>query len=295
MAVNLVPIPSGIDYPIGEFQQLLYERLYPMWGLSGLTSDDFQVYGRCYRNSDKDGFTPQLYTQGVDYNQDMFYTDKLSAMIWFGINDPTGVEFNRHLYDVSMYVMLNLNDVKPNNPTQRMDEKVIQDVMKLVATGWYGFIPTKVVRDIDNVLQRFSGTKKKAAIINTNHSEKLCFRVDFKNAIDINDYDCDRAIPQPYYFNAMTGAIRAVIKDTPDTSLMQTLVNGVQIPLEYPSGTTLTIPHVSGRFVFPEMRLGKNTMDEGIDYTLIGDVFDFAPNTTLYENDLIIFNYNENQ
>lgn len=35
------------------------------------------------------------------------------------------------------------------------------------------------------------------------------------------------------------------IKDSPDTSLMQTLCNGVQIQKEYPSGPTLTIPYLA--------------------------------------------------
>jgi hypothetical protein len=293
MSLNLVPYPTGIDYPISQIQRILYERLYVNWGLSGMTGANFEFYGRTYRNSSKDGYLPQWYKSGIDYNEDMFYNDKLQALMWFGLNDPLPVNDERMEYNLSLYAFLNLTGVRPVDGNQRMDEKAIRDILHLLQTEPYGFVTTQVYRDVDNVLQKYSGAAKNNALVNNNHQPYMCVRIDGKLAIALDEYnDCQPSIV-PTNFSAMTGAIRANIKDTPNPLAMQTLVNGVQIPLEYQSGSTLTIPHIVGRYVFPELKLNRNVLFEGTDYTLTGDTFDFSPNT-LYDGDLIIFNCNEN-
>ena len=88
----------------------------------------------------------------------------------------------------------------------------------------------------------------------------------------------------------MTGAIRVQIKANPDPTVMQTLVNGVQIPLEYPTGTTLTIPHLSGRYVFPNVILNNNNMD-GMPYNPATQTFSYD---SFNDGDLGLIYYNEN-
>lgn len=287
--INLVPQPNGIDYPLSNLMFTLYESLYVMWGESGMTSDNFEVYGRCYRNSDKDGFIPQWYNQGKDYAIDMFFDDRKAAVIWFGLNDPMLIDGDRYTYNVSMYVMVNLTRVRPTNGNQRMDERVVQDIAKLMIPAWNGFKVTQIVRDIDNVLSKYSGSKKRQAITDTNHQPKCCFRVDMTNSFAINLYDCASSIPRPQYFYAMTAPITCVFKDSPNTSLTQTLWNGVKIQVEYPTGSSVTIPHLIGRDVFPDVLI--NWIPQQIPYNASTGTYTWE----FQDGDIMRIQYNENQ
>lgn len=290
MSIHIVPYPTGVDYCVSQIQRYLYERLYVRWGTSGMTGDMLQVYGRVYRNSVSDGFTPQWYTGIKNYTVDLFYNDKIQAMIWFGLNDPMIVDGGQATYNISIYIFCNLVKVKPVAGQQRMDEAVVRDLIQLLEPAPFGFNTTQVVRDIDNVLQKYTGKAKDESIINQNHQPKLCFRIDGKMTIGIDDYgDCQPSV-MPQNFNTMTGAIRVNFKDSPDPSVKQTLVNGVQIPLEYPTGTTLTIPHLSGRYVFPNVILNNNNID-GMSYNPSTQTFTYD---SFFEGDSALILYNEN-
>jgi hypothetical protein len=287
--IHLVPQPNGIDYPISNLQTLLYETFYVMWGESGMTGENFDVFGRTYRNSVVDGFVPQWYKSGKDYSTDMFFNDKKAAVMWFGLNDPTTVEYERYVYNLSLYVMVNLERVRPINGNQRMDERVIQDVCNFLVPSWYGFVVKAVVRDIDNVLSRYSGSKRKSATTDTNHQPKCCFRIDLQNAIDIKNYDCVRDIPRPQYFYAMTAPITCVFKTVPNTALTQTLWNGVKIQVEYPTGSSVTVPHLVGRDVFPDQLY--NWTPQSLPYDATTGTFTF----NFQDGDILRIQYNENQ
>lgn len=299
MSNNLLPKTFGIDYPIQLLQSWLYEQLYTKWGESGLTSELLQVYGRAYRNNVADrGYVPQAFIEGIDYNNDMFYDDRIGALLWFGINDPTTVKGKGHTYNVSLYCFCNLDIVKPNNPTQRMDEQVINDVRNLILPNRYGFFVKGVERDIDRVLNKFSGKVKNDALVKTNDQPKLCFRLDMTNTIDIEAYqECTLPLATPLYFNAMTGYIIAQFKDSPNTSVTQTLVNGVKIQLQYPTGTTLTIPHLIGRTVFPQLVLDGNnysTVSGSVNYMAYDPATGTFTFDSFYDGSMMIIQYNEN-
>lgn len=272
MSNHLLPTPTGIDYQIQKLQNYLYERLYNMWGTSGLTASLFEMYGRVYRNESKDGFVPQWYSGGNEYMLDMFYNDKIAAHIFFGVNDPVAVDNNRHEYNVSLYVCCNLDLLYPGVTTQRLDEQVKYDVERLISDGnRFGFKVVQIIGDIDNVLSKYSGKKKKDAL-STNLQSHLYFRLDMKVAIDITTVQLcvsQNAIPTNFY--AMTGAIQIWFKTNPDTSIMQTLVNGTKIQLEYPTGTSVTLPHLIGRYVFPDIILN------GTNFTTIENDTNWMP------------------
>lgn len=290
MSIHIVPYPTGIDYVVAKIQRYLYERLYVQWGTSGMTGDMLQVYGRVYRNSTADGFSPFWYTGLKNYTVDLFYNDKIQAMLWFGLNDPMDIDGERATYKLSLYVFCNVTKVRPVSGQQRMDEAVIRDVLNLLQCEPFGFITKQVQRDIDNVLSKYTGKAKDESIINQNHQPKLCFRIDGEVSIALDDYgDCQPSV-MPQNFNTMTGAIRVQIKANPDPTVMQTLVNGVQIPLEYPTGTTLTIPHLSGRYVFPNVILNNNNMD-GMPYNPATQTFSYD---SFNDGDLGLIYYNEN-
>lgn len=299
MSNHLLPRATGIDYQIQKLQTYLYERLYNTWGTSGLTDALFEMYGRVCRNEENDGFVPQWYTGGVDYALDMYHNDKVAALIWFGVNDPINVDQNRHEYNVSLYCFCNVNMLYPTATTQRLDEQIKWDVEQLISAGnVYGFKVEKIWGDVDNVLSKYSGNKKRSAL-KDNLQPKLCFKIDMTVAFDITTVQAcvaPSAIPANFY--AMTGSIAAVIKRIPDTSLTQALCNGVKIQLEYPEGTTLTIPHLVGRYIQIDVSLGTTIYriipndTNYMPYDLTTGTFTY--NQQFQEGDVFILMCNEN-
>jgi hypothetical protein len=199
------------------------------------------------------------------------------------------IDGDRYTYNMSMYVMVNLNRVRPTNGNQRMDERVVQDIAKLLVPAWNGFKVTSIVRDIDNVLSKYSGSKKRQSIVDNNHQPKCCFRVDMTNSFAINLYDCANSIPRPQYFYAMTAPITCVFKTVPNTALTQTLWNGIKIQVEYPTGSSVTVPHLVGRDVFPDQLY--NWTPQSLPYDASTGTFTFG----FQDGDILRIQYNENQ
>lgn len=290
MSIHVVPYPTGIDFAVGKIITYLYERLYTLWGTSGLTGDMLQAYGRVYRNSVDDGFVPQWYQQGKDYSRDMFYNDKIQALFYVGLNDPMLIDVERTTYNLSLYFFVNLAKVRPVTNPQRMDEQVVRDVLDLLTPAPFGFIVNSVSRDVDNVVNKYSGAFRDAVITNQQHQPRLCFRIDGQLSMGLDMYgDCNPPI-LPQNFNAMTGCIRANFKTTPNPNEYQTLVNGTRIPLEYPVGTTLTIPHLANRYVFPNVILNNNNIDN-MPYNPSTQTFTFD---SFNDGDSALITYNEN-
>lgn len=302
---NLVPSPQGIDVPISLLQSWLYSRLYVMWGESGLTSSTFQMWGRVYRNNDGDNeYVPQAYLASKEYAQDMFYDDKLAALMWFGLNDPNVTKGIATTYNISLYVFVNLALIESGANIQRKDELVINEVRNLILPNRYGFYVKNIVRDIDNVLNKFKGSKKDLALRSSNMQSQLCFRLDMTNTIDSQAYvNCGvLPLPIPTNFSGMTGTITVIFKDDPNTSITQTLVNGTKIQLYYPTGASVTIPHLIGRYVFPILSMDGNTMSTVIgavnylQYTPSTGTFNYGTDaeTGFQNNSVLVITYNEN-
>jgi len=285
MSNNLVQTPVGIDYPIQLLQTYLYERLYNLWGTTGLTSDTFDMFGRVYRNKTADGFVPEWYKGLKEYGEDLFHNDRIAVHMYFGLNDPTKSDNAYQTSNISLYVWCNIQKLYPEPTTQRQDEQVIMDVVRMISDGnRYGFKVTDYYRDIDNVTAKFSGFAKSQAQVNNNMQPKLAFRIDMENSWNLFAYTaCTAPNATPLYFNAMTGYIQAVFKETP-SDLLQTLVNGVRIPLEYPVGNTLTIPHLVGRYVFDDVVINGtvyNTNPVSVNYI----PYDMTTGTFTYGSD----------
>lgn len=243
---NTIPHVEGIDRPIQGLQTLLYNRLIALWGNAGLNSAGFEMYGRSYRNFNGDGYIPQAYTgeAGKEYGtNDLFFNDKLKALMWFGLNDPTGVEGVAHTYDVSLYGFVNLDGLKPNS-TQRMDEAVLNDVLRMLEPSTFGFKVNKVYRDIDSVTAKYSGMVKKK-VLNRDMQPRFAFRIDMSVMLAL-DYCGAPSVNYPTTPSTMTSSLNVVFKDNPNTALRQRLNNGQYVQLEYQAGDTVTIPFLQG-------------------------------------------------
>lgn len=274
---NTIPIVDGIDRPIQNLATLLYNRQIVQWGSNGLDGNSFEMYGRCYRNYNDNhgGFVPQAYGGFGEYNNDVFFDDKLAALMWFGVNDPEPVNGTWHTYNVSLYGFVNLDLLKPGNNAQRMDEAVINDVIRVIEPSTFGFAITAVNRDVDSVLSKFSGMIKKKAL-NQNLQPYACFRIDMTNTLAL-DYCNSRSINYPSIPPYMTTNLQIVFKDSPNTAIRQRLNNGVYVQLEYPTGNTATIPFLAGRSFNWPVFLDSQTY-------MTADQLPYNASTTTFDN-----------
>ena len=74
------------------------------------------------------------------------------------------------------------------------------------------------------------------------------------------------------------------IKDTPDASVKQTLDNGWVLPLEYPSGGTLTVPALAGYTILAGLILTRSIVDP-IPYDANTQTWDFSGTSIVALND----------
>lgn len=171
------PTVTGIDIPIQKLQTLLYDRIKTLWGVTG---DNFNMFGRAYRNQLQDGYVPEVYVGSNEY-KDSYFDDKLAGSAFFGYEttklnglDTTAV--------VSLIMMVNLTKIKPG--TTRNDEEARVDIEQICLERNYGFFLTGIVTGIDQVFKEY-GTK---SIKYRDMQPWHCFRLNFN--ITYNIYDC---------------------------------------------------------------------------------------------------------
>lgn len=296
MSNHLKIAPIGLDYYIQQLQIYAYDSLFNSWGSSGLTSAQFEYYGRAYRNWKNDasggGYVPEVFKQGKEYSEVLF-NDKVAALMWFGVNDPEGVEENqKHTNKVSLYGFVNLNLIKPDDNGQRVDMEVVNEVVNLIDRK-YGFRVVNIYRNIDKVLEYYTGQKIKDGVKTFNMQPNMSFRIDMENTINIAlPVSCGNGLTLPVYYNAMTCTITVVFKDVPDSSVLQTLCNGRQIALQYPTGSTVTIPHLIGRYVQKIQVLNYENVK--LPYDIAAGMFTYSGAGQFSDGDILEIEYNEN-
>lgn len=183
-----LPNAYGEDYWIENLKNGLYTRLQSVWGV---TDQTYNAFGRAYRNNTDDGYIPEFYnpatktyTGGSGKSAGgLFYQNTLAAMSFFGVTDPVNVENGVNKLKVLLMFFVNLNSITPGGITnaqgQRLDDVCISDVQNYIQSNGSNFEVKAVYKDIDKVLERYSGTLKRRALKDDMHP-KFCFRIDLE-------------------------------------------------------------------------------------------------------------------
>lgn len=180
--------PKGIDIRIQKLQTYLFTELCSTWNLD---ADDWNAYGRAYRNQSTDGYIPEGFTgksnsKGVDYDE-LYFNDGVSVNSFFSVGDIVKRKLNAATAQVGIIFMVDLVKLKPGI-AHRADEEVRLDVEKLLSTSIYGFEMTGYVTGIDQVFKEFAGIRKKDGIKFRDQHPTHCFRLDTE--ILYNVFDC---------------------------------------------------------------------------------------------------------
>lgn len=144
--------PVGMDIPIQKLQTYLHDKLLAIWGI---TSAEYNAYGRCYRNQKDDGYVAEVYTGNNEYRE-VYLDDRIAAMSFFGISGDTEVEVE-NTASVHLIFWVNLSKLKAPI-VHRADEEVRVDVQKLLNKGVFGFSLKEISTGIERVLQEYAGT-----------------------------------------------------------------------------------------------------------------------------------------
>ncbi len=191
MANYTLPFATGLDSFVQNLQTALYNKLTPLWTL---TTDTYNQFGRVYRNKTKDGYVPEFYNPtipgyvagtGTSSGGGMFFEDSLAVLSFFGLRDPDGNDKGTHTAKMDLYFFVNLSKITPagiplaDQQGQRLDEICVNDVRNYLQSSGRNFTVHNTFKDIDKVLERYSGTFKRLTMDRDMHPN-FCFRIELE-------------------------------------------------------------------------------------------------------------------
>lgn len=254
---NTLPNAVELDSYIQDQQSRLYAYLCSIWGVGDLT---YNSYPRTYRNPVSDGYIPEWYdptimqyVDGTGRNKKggMFFEDSLAAMSFYGLADPVKKNGSRDdMAKVQLLFFVNLTKITPGGLThaqqagQRLDELAINDVRNFLQNNGCGFSMTDVCRDIDKVVERYSGAFKRS-ILSKNMNNFLAFRIDMQMPYN-SQLNTTNYIPPMAADTQRTLTI--FIKNAPDPTKKIKVGGGRFIQQEY-AATNILIPCDTGQSV----------------------------------------------
>lgn len=179
----LVSNPIGVDLAIEKAQKRLHDELLTKWGIN---TNMFLCYGRCYRNNDKNGVIPEVYSNG-EYKE-LLLNDNVIVHSFFDIGNVINYETEEHQNSttIDLVFFVNLNKLYSNN--LRQDEKVRQDVQLIFEGGKNGLL-LQTISIGNQALSEYSGYKKDAMKfkdMNQYHIFKMTYQLNY----DYQSYQC---------------------------------------------------------------------------------------------------------
>lgn len=248
----LLPYARGLDYHIQRLQTRLYEWQLQLSGLA-TTPDLYRSYGRVYRNNDGNGFIPEYfgsdkYTDGSgsSVRGGMFFDDRIAMLSYFGSIDPIKKENNGdYTAKVELMFFVDLSKITPDGISdaqgQRLDEVFVDSVINFIQFNGCGWTIKDVVKDVDKVLEKYSG-KQKNDTLNKDMQPRLCFKVVLETHYNPQlNQSCSGSQRQ---LQLMQRSIVLYIKTTPNPALLIAVGNGQFIQQEY-APTDVLIPKLA--------------------------------------------------
>lgn len=143
--------PAGVDVRIQKMQQGLHDYLLTKWGI---TSAQYNAYGRCYRNQRGSDWIPEVYNGANEY-QELFLDDRMAAISFFGISEAmiTYANASNHA-EIHLIFLANIGTLK-STLAWRADEEVRKDVQDYCIQGRFGFMLTGIDLWIDKVFREY--------------------------------------------------------------------------------------------------------------------------------------------
>ncbi len=240
------------DAYVNDLQIRMYKDLPDRLGLD---STLWNCFPRAYRNNTNDpnngssGYIPEVFYgsqyvagDGTQNRGALFYQEGY-VVSFFGERDSTkrmDSGYNNWPCELTFFVDLSiLTPPGINNPTtQRIDSFVINTIKNYIEVCGCGFHVKETVRNIDKVLEMYSGSQRKKAL--TNNLQPF---LAFKFVLELIYNPLLRTFPTPKPLNPMEKLIVLFIVDSPDRTGVTKVIpvgNGQFIYQEYAPSNTLT-------------------------------------------------------
>lgn len=157
------PFPVGVDWRIQTIQIAMFNYLLTIWNI---TADQYNCFGRIYRNKDSDKtYIPQYFIGQQEYTSDTFLDDTKAVTSYFDVGESVKINKNSGLDTAKIYLYFFVNLAKIyTDGTQRNDEECRLDVISWINTK-YSFLVQGVNVGIRKVMSDYSGGVKKALLI----------------------------------------------------------------------------------------------------------------------------------
>jgi len=243
----LIPSPIGEDAYLAQLQVGMYANLPNRLGLD---ASKWNCFGRAYRNHTTEnltqaGYIPEAYYNG-EYiagngtsNRGGLFFETGYVVSFFGQNEPIKrlpSGYNSSPLELIFFIDLSLITLTGiDGANQRIDEAVINIIKNYVECSGVNLRLRETVRDVDKVLERYSGSQKKASLTR-NMQPFLCFKLVF----DLIYNPFLLAAPQAKNLNPMDKLIVLYIKTSPDLTKTILVGDGNYIYQEYAPGDNLT-------------------------------------------------------
>ena len=250
-----LPNPTGYQSFLAALQQRAYNKLCNVWGV-----DDagYNSFGMVQRTKNADGYIPeyydpttQQYVTGAGRNNrgGMFYEDTMAVVSYFAAADPVKADKGVNTLKCRWMFFIDLSKITPGGLTptqqsgQRMDEVAINDVKNYIECNGNNFTVVGDHRNIDKVLEWYSGSAKKQALID-NMENKLCFCLELELRYNplLNRTKTATPVIMP---QLIPQSLVIFIKTTPDTSQLIKVAQNTYIQKQY-APTNVLVPMVSG-------------------------------------------------
>jgi hypothetical protein len=98
---------TGIDERIQHLQDDLHDGLLEKWIIP---DDQYQCFGRVYKNPTALGYRPEAYVSGGNYHP-VELDDRYAVQSFFGLGDKCTVEGNQKVQDVHLVFFANLEKI----------------------------------------------------------------------------------------------------------------------------------------------------------------------------------------
>lgn len=194
MGLYTQPKSLGLDFQLQGLQTRLYNRLKSEWNI---TDSQWNCFGRADRNYYEDsvkgkGYIPEFYdassnsylaSNGTSNLGGIFFESSLAVVSFFGLMEPMKRQSGQDdMARVELIMFVRLDQITsggiPLNQQQgqRLDEVCINDVKNYIRSQGNNFCVTDSARDVDKVLDRYSGWQKNDSL-KRDMQPYFCFKI----------------------------------------------------------------------------------------------------------------------
>lgn len=163
----------GVDVPIKRIQTRCYDGLVALWGVN-----DFDAYGRVYKNKKKDKVIPEYYVGNKEYKS-VLLDDRRTGIMFFDIGDSVNV--NGTILSTACEVLFSVNISSLNGDTERTDAEVQKDAFNLLNKYQGIFSIDNIYTGLNNVYNEFTGVSSYFRDMQKFHHFKISGIINYTN------------------------------------------------------------------------------------------------------------------